>query len=125
MYIIAPPLIVTFIEFTNPKTKLRKQYGKVIGLVGIAALIGTISRIYLYELLGISLTACTLIIVVSILLIFSFCGMSFPPAGAIGMLPLILKIEGLIYYPVFVVIGCIILIEVAMICFREKKSIIK
>ncbi len=51
--------------------------------------------------------------------------MSFPPAGAIGMLPLILKIEGLIYYPIFVVIGCIILIKVAMICFREKKSISK
>lgn len=121
LYIIAPPLIVTFIEFTNPKTKLRKQYGKIIALVGIAAVIGTISRIYLYESLGISLTVCTLVIVVSMLLLFSFFGMSFPPAGAIGMLPLILKLEGLSYYPVFVVIGCCILVEVAMICFREKK----
>lgn len=120
LYIIAPPLIVTFIEFTNPKTKLRKQYGKVIALVGIAAVIGTIARMYLYESLGISLTVCTLLIVVSMLLLFSFFGMSFPPAGAIGMLPLILKQEGLFYYPILVVIGCYILVEVAMICFREK-----
>jgi hypothetical protein len=120
VYLVAPPLIVTFIEFTNVKSKLRKQYYKIIGLVGIAAIIGSTSRIYLYETLGLSLTVCTLIIVVSLLLIFSVFDIAFPPAGAIGMLPLILKSEGLLYYPILVVVGCYVLIVAAMTCFRDK-----
>lgn len=120
LYVIAPPLIVTFIEFTNVKAKLRVQYTKIIVIVGIAAVIGTISRLYLYESQGVSLTVCTLLIVISMLLFFSFYNISFPPAGAIGMLPLILKLEGLIYYPILVVLGCLILVAAAMICFREE-----
>lgn len=122
LYLVAPPLIVTFVEFSNEKSRMRKNDKKIILVIMVAALIGMLSRIFLVEMLGLSLTIATFVIVCLVLLTFSVYDVAFPPAGAIAMLPLILKPDGLIYYPVYVFIGALLLIKAAMFCFNSERN---
>lgn len=68
--LIAPPLIVAFIELTNEKCKFRKKSKKLLLLFIIAALIGTGFRLGLNEMLGLPLWISTLGTVVSIFICF-------------------------------------------------------
>lgn len=68
--LIAPPLIVAFIELTNEKCKFRKKSKKLLLLFIIASLIGTGFRLVLNEMLGLPLWISTLGTVVSIFICF-------------------------------------------------------
>ncbi|WP_167956946.1 HPP family protein [Anaerosporobacter faecicola] len=120
LYIVAPPLIVTFMEFSNEKAKIRGKYREVMILMVTASILGTCSRLVLHEQMRLSLTFCTFVIISCMLVAFTVIRVSFPPAGAISMLPLILKVPGLRYYPVYVGIGSAVLIFAACFCFKEK-----
>ncbi|WP_300347522.1 hypothetical protein [Clostridium sp.] len=118
--LIAPPLIVAFIELTNEKCKFRKKSKKLLLLFIIASLIGTGFRLGLNEMLGLPLWISTLGTVVSIFICFEKFNMYFPPVAAISILPMLLKNNQILFYPLQVAIGCAIFILIATFLFTEK-----
>ncbi|MGG5461445.1 hypothetical protein [Clostridium sp. B9] len=120
--LIAPPLIVAFIELTNEHCKFRKKSKRLLVLFIIAAIIGAGFRIGLNEILGLPLWVCTIGTVISIFICFEKFNMYFPPVAAISILPMLLKSNQVLFYPLQVAIGCSIFIAVAMIFFKEKRN---
>lgn len=121
IYFIAPPLIVTFTEFANIKSPLRKCPVRIFWILVLAAASGTVLREVLNMYLHLPLALCAAIACMILFATFERAHTLFPPAGAILLIPVILRIEDLKYFPVEVAIGAAILIPAAMLLFREKK----
>lgn len=121
LYFIAPPLIVAFAEFSNVSSPLRKKPLKVFWILVIAALIGTLLREILNEYLHLPLAICAILALSILFIIFDKIHTLFPPAGAILLLPMILKQEDLALFPVQVCVGSFIFIYSAILLFKDKK----
>lgn len=126
IYFLAPPLIVVFTEFANIKSPLRKKSFQIIGLMTLAATVGCLLREVLNLYLHIPLTFCATIACCILFFTFDKIKTLFPPAGAILLIPMILKTKDLALFPVEVLIGSAILIFTAKILFKEdEKHLIK
>lgn len=119
--LIAPPLIVAFIELTNEHCKFRKRSKSLLLLFIVVALLGTMFRIGFNEYLGIPLWLCTIGLVVSLFICFEIFNMHFPPVAAIAVLPMLLTNKQVMFYPIQVAMGCFIFIVIAMFFFGEEK----
>lgn len=105
LYMIAPPLIVAFIEFTNPTGKLGQQPIRLFGLVSCAAFSGVLLLILLHFQWGWSLWIAVGCIVLWSLFLFQQFKLILPPAIALALLPTIIPQEMLLVYPFQVMIG--------------------
>lgn len=121
IYFIAPPLIVTFAEFANVKSPLRKCPIRIFWILVLASASGTILREVLNMYLHLPLALCAAIACMILFATFERAHTLFPPAGAILLIPMILRLEDLRYFPFEVAVGAAILIPAAMLLFREKK----
>lgn len=117
LYFIAPPLIVIFVEFSNPQTKLRQSFIKIWLILIAAATAGVVSRTFLHEYLHLPLSICLIPAVGILFFLFEKTHILFPPIGAIALLPLILNPETLYLYPIEVGIGGIVFMLLAQILF--------
>lgn len=113
IYIIAPPLIVTFAELTYKKSSVKVSV-KIFILVAVAAVFGALSRLLIVEALHMPKTVAALIATAIVMLAFNVSKKMFPPAGAIALLPFIIPSEVLLLYPIEVISGCGIFIVLAM-----------
>lgn len=109
LYIIAPPMIVTFAELSCSKRTI-KQILKIYAVLVFASVIGTASRLILNIHFNLPLTISAIIAVILILTVFRLLKTMFPPAGAICLLPMILNSDGLIKYPFLIAVGGIVII---------------
>lgn len=121
LYFIAPPLLVAFVEFSNPEFALQSNPLKTWGVLFLAALAGTASRVLLGGLLGLPLTVCAGVSFVLLLLLFQRSEILFPPVGALGFLPLILPLEGLWRYPLEAAAGAAVFITLSCLLFRKTE----
>lgn len=105
LYIMAPPLIVTLFEFTKNHSSLRKKPLRLIFLMLASSLWGVICFVFLYHLLHIPLWIVAGFIVFSINLIFKIIKLIVPPAAAIALLPTIIHIQNVWFYPLQILFG--------------------
>lgn len=117
-FIIAPPLIVTFVEF-SPYISAKRPLRTVICICASAAT-GFGARC-LMEFLSFPLWLCACIAMPGLFVIFSASDRIFPPAGAAALLPLIISRYKLFLYPVEIIIGCFLLMGLDRLFFAEDK----
>lgn len=104
-FMVAPPLIVAFIELSKPGGVLRDKAGRAFTLLGLAAFSG-VSWLYLMHTvfhLPIWISAC--LSTPTVFLLYHALRLPFPPAVAIALLPAILPEDALLMYPVQVLAG--------------------
>ena len=119
IYFLAPPLIVTFAEFSNPKSPLRNKPFHIIGLLTLASATGCMLREGLNLYLHLPLSICATLACCVLFVTFDKVKTLFPPAGAILLIPMILKTQYLPVLPVEVCIGATVLIFTAKLLFRD------
>ncbi len=122
LFMIAPPLIVAFVELSRPEQSLRQTPGKTILLIVLAAglgafwlhVIGTIFHGPLWIFAGLCLF--------SVFLLYKTLHISFPPAAAIALLPVLVPPSSLWIYPVHVFMGSTLFIFMGIFFFRDAKQ---
>lgn len=105
LYMIAPPLIVAFIEFANPTGKLGQQPMRLFGLISCAAFSGALLLNLLHFQWGWPVWIAAGWIVLWSLFLFQQFKLVLPPAIAIALLPTIIPPGMLLVYPFEVTIG--------------------
>ncbi len=110
IYIIIPPLIVSFVEFVNTKAGFRNRPVLTVLLLSVCSLVGSVFQLVGHFYLGLPLA-----VVATAILVVVF----FAPAGAISLIPLLLPEEVLPYLPLEVFVGAVLFIAVAMIFFQK------
>ena len=129
-FIIAPPLIVAFCEFTYKKSSVRKIPVPILILLSLSAFLGAFTRLLLCTALHLPLTVAVIGVITLVLYAMKMIKVYFPPVGAIAILPFIISEEELYFYPVEVMLGGIVFIVLAMVFgnlvkgtpFPEKKA---
>ncbi|NLF80324.1 MAG: hypothetical protein GX572_03935 [Clostridia bacterium] len=115
LFYLAPPLIVIFAELAAPRSPARQKPLRIWLLTAAAAVIGAYGRLLLCETLGLSLVCCAGCVLALLLLIIECSKLYFPPAGAIGLLPLLIPASTLAVYPLQIMAGAAVLIGAALI----------
>jgi hypothetical protein len=119
-FVIAPPLLVAFTEFTNRGGRARKKPVSVILLITMCALAGASSRMLLCVRLGMPLTLAAFTASVLMLIIIYIFGLYLPPAGAATILAMLIPEEALLLYPVQILVGVSALMGMALLFFRSR-----
>ena len=109
-FIVAPPLIVTFVEIIQHRAGVSGQRFKLVLLLGCASIWGTLSMIVLHNMVHLPLAVVAGSSVIGVLILFKALKLSFPPAMAIALLPTIISSEDLLLYSVQVVTGAFLFI---------------
>ncbi|MBQ0037904.1 MAG: hypothetical protein KBS74_04445 [Clostridiales bacterium] len=104
-FFIAPPLLVAFTELSKVGHPAGKNKPKAILLVSLCALAGAAMRFTLVMKCGFSPTVAALAISVLIIILVECVGLYFPPAGAIGVLALLIPDSAVLPYTIEVVLG--------------------
>lgn len=121
--LIAPPLLVTFIEMSGPHPHLRQKAPIIFLMIIIMSFISAYSRYFFVMKYHISLLYVVPIVTI-ILLVMIYCTqIFFPPLGSLTILPFIIDQEVLLLYPLYIAIGFVILTFFAfLISIKRKKS---
>lgn len=122
LYLIAPPLLVLFVEFSSPGAKVREHKWPILALVAFAAVLGSASKWMLVDLLGLPLTVSALATVLCLFVVMTKAELFCPPVGAIAFLPLILPTQGLWRYPLEVCAGALAFMAAAILCFPAAQQ---
>lgn len=120
-FCIAPPLLVAFTEFSNPQSKARNKPVKTVLIIFGCALAGALFRLLLCSYGGFPLTLAAVLSVIAALALMRAAGQFIPPAGALGVLPMIIPEETLWVYPVEILAGAAAFMAAAL-CFRRKNA---
>lgn len=119
IYIIIPPLIVSFVEFVNTKAGFRNRPVLTVLLLSVCSLVGSVFQLVGHFYLGLPLAVVAAAILIVVFGLFEWLGKFFAPAGAISLIPLLLPEEVLPYLPLEVFVGAVLFIAVAMIFFQK------
>lgn len=120
LYLLAPPLIVTFTEFANPENKVRRIPKKIFLILVIGAIVGSVIKLVLSSYLHLPLTLCAAAACLVLFAAFDKIKTLFPPAGAILLLPLLLDTNSLLFYPLQVALGSLIIISLSYVLFPNR-----
>lgn len=115
IFLIAPPLLVAFSEFTYADSQTRKTPVKIWLITSVCAVIGAYSRCFLSVMLNIPIVVTTAIIAIAVIVILVKSKTLFPPSGALSLLPMIIPEDKLIIYPFLVILSSAVLIFFAML----------
>ena len=122
IYFLAPPLIVMFTEFANPKSPARKKLFYIIALMTFAAFTGCLLRYILNIYLNFPLYICTALACIILFIALGRIKINFPPAGAILLFPMILDKNFLPLFPFEVFAGAVILSFASILLFKDSKQ---
>lgn len=121
-FIIAPPLLVAFTEFSRPRNKVRNKPIKTVLVITCCALVGSLSR-YLFTIkLELPLTVSALIATLIMLLILTYTKMYMPPVGAITILSMIIPQSSVITYPLQIFVGSVVIILLSRVFFMWRQD---
>ena len=127
-FVIAPPLLVAFTEFSRPRNKVRNKPIKTVLVITGCALVGSLSRYLLTIKLELPLTVSALIATLIMLLILTYTKMYMPPVGAITILSMIIPEISVITYPLQIFVGSVVIILLSRVFFKwrqDKKLYVK
>lgn len=123
-FLIAPPIIVAFVELSSNHPKLRSQVIKLLVLVFVMTFIGAYGRLLFSDIYKLPLTFSAMVSVIIMIIMMKGLKLYFPPAGALAILPLLIETDKLIIYPFVVTSGFIIFIIIAFIITKTPISVI-
>ena len=121
-FCVAPPLLVAFTELSRKASPARKRPIRVVVLITLCAVSGTVARLILSAEAGLPLAASAAAASVIMLLLVDKMNLYLPPAGAMAILPMLLQESELVMYPIQVFIGITVLTAAALILFHESPS---
>lgn len=121
-FAVAPPILVAFTEFAEKSSKARRKPVKVVVLISVCAAVGAMSRYLFTMTLGLPLTLAALIAAVVVIAIIYGFGMFVPPAGAMGILAMLVPEDVVLFYPVMSLVGTGIFMVLAKAFFKKKKK---
>lgn len=118
MFMVAPPLIVAFIELSKPGGVLRDKAGKALFLLVAAAFSGVFWLQLTQNVLDwpVYISAC--IATATVFILYHALSMPFPPAVAIALLPTILPETSVSAYPWHVLAGSAAFVILSKACLR-------
>lgn len=119
IFIIAPPLIVAFVELVDPDGLMRqKSMPRLLILFVLAALIGTALVMLVTKMLYGPMWLAAGLTVASVFLLTKILNIATPPAFALSLLPTILATDSLTTYPLYIFIGSVLFIGLSLLCFK-------
>ena len=121
-FIIAPPLLVAFTEFSRPRNKTRNKPVKVVFVITTCAFVGVITRYVFVIKLSCPLTIAAVIATSVMLIILNKTEMYMPPVGAITMLSMIIKKEILFTYPIQIFVGSVVIMVMSRNLFMKRQD---
>lgn len=121
-FIIAPPLLVAFTEFSRPRNKVRNKPIKTVLVITGCALVGSLSRYLLTIKLELPLTVSALIATLIMLLILTYTKMYMPPVGAITILSMMIPQSSVITYPFQIFVGSVVIILLSRVFFMWRQD---
>jgi hypothetical protein len=121
LFMIAPPLIVAFVELSRPNQSLRQNPVKVLLLLFLAASAGVIWLHVIITTLHGPLWLFSGLSLFSVFLLYNALQVSFPPAAAISLLPVLVPAANFWIYPLHVLMGSTLFIFMGIFYFREVK----
>lgn len=114
IYFAAPPLLVAFIEITDSQKRAKFSLFSFGVLFFLAGSFGTISRMIGVETLHLPMPLMLAFASGCVLLLLHFSGRLFPPVGAAALLPFLLPLAGLQWYPLKLACGAVCLYLIAV-----------
>jgi hypothetical protein len=124
MFIVAPPLIVAFVELSKPGGRLRDRWVAILGLLVFAAFSGVFWYALLHSTLGWPLWSSACVATLTVFFAHNRLRLPFPPAMAIALLPTIVPAERLWSYPWQVTAGSAAFIVIGRVCFGQRARIL-
>lgn len=121
-FVIAPPLLVAFTEFSRPRNKVRNKPIKTVLVITSCALVGSLSRYLLTIKLELPLTVSALIATLIMLLILTYTKMYMPPVGAITILSMMIPEISVITYPLQIFVGSVVIILLSRVFFMWRQD---
>lgn len=123
MFVVAPPLIVAFVELSKPGGRLRDRWGAILGLLVFAAFSGVFWYALLHTTLGWPLWLSACVATLTVFFAYNRLRFPFPPVVAIALLPTIVPAESLWSYPWQVAAGSVAFIAISRVCFGQCERI--
>lgn len=122
IYMVAPPLIVAFVELAKPQGSLQKKSGLVFTLLTLAAFLGVFWLFLIHYFLHWPVWISSALAMVSLFFLFNIFRLPFPPAAAISLLPTIIPVKSLWIYPGQVLSGSLCFIIISLV-LRKKSTL--
>ncbi len=124
LFMIAPPLLVGFVEMSRPNRAMRRTPGKILLLLVLSAFSGVMWFSLVITIFHGSLWISSGLSLVSVFLLFNVLQVSFPPAAAIALLPVLVPAASLWMYPLHVLLGSTLFILIGIYCFKDTSEAI-
>ena len=119
-FVIAPPLLVAFTEFSRPGNKACNKPFKTIAVVTLCAVIGAVCRYFINISLGMPLTVAAAVAAVLLLAVIHKSRMFMPPAGSITILAMIIPETAVMTFPVQILCGVGSFMLLTHIIFKSR-----
>ena len=119
-FVIAPPLLVAFTEFSRRDSGARKRPVTVVAAITLCACAGALCRWLIHMKLELPLTLAALIAAALMIVILSALKAYVPPAGALCILPMLIPAERVALYPLQICIGACLAMGLSLWVFRSK-----
>jgi len=119
-FVIAPPLLVAFTEFSRRDSGARKRPVTVVAAITLCAVAGALCRWLIHLKLQLPLTLAAVIAAVLMILILSALKAYVPPAGALCILPMLIPAERVASYPLQILMGACLAMGLSLWVFRAK-----
>lgn len=120
-FCIAPPLLVAFTEFCRPACNARKHPFKAVIVIFLCGLAGALCRYVLAGILGLPLTLAAVTATIFMLIIVNCSKCFLPPAGALTILPMIIPYDGILTYPLQILIGVSLFMLISILLNQLRK----
>jgi len=120
LFMVAPPLIVAFVEMSKPGGAVRAKMGRALIVIVLAAFTGVFWLFLIHKTLFLPMWVSSCVTTITIFLLYHALRMPFPPAVAIALLPTILPEAVLPAYPWHVLAGTTAFCLLSKACFGNN-----
>lgn len=121
-FVIAPPLLVAFTEFSKRDSGARRIPVKVVAAIALCGLVGAACRYVIHLSLDLPLTLAAVAAASFMILILTKLKVYVPPAGALCILPMLIPAERVLGYPVQILAGAALFMGLSLLLFPVKRA---
>jgi hypothetical protein len=118
LFMIAPPLIVAFVELSRPDQPLRRNPTKAVSLLFLAACTGVLWFYLVIAVLHGPLWLFAGLALGTVFFLYHSLEASFPPVAAIALLPVLVPANYFWVYPLHVLMGSAVFVFMGVCFFR-------
>ncbi|RQW88128.1 MAG: hypothetical protein EHM79_06430 [Geobacter sp.] len=120
LFMVAPPLIVAFVEMSKPGGAVRAKMARALIVIVLAAFTGVFWLLLIHKTLFLPMWVSSCVTTITIFLLYHALRTPFPPAVAIALLPTILPEAVLPAYPWHVLAGTTAFCLLSKACFGNN-----